>query len=129
MARQQTQELYLIRFRVVGVTDAVGEDESDSCGDVVPMAMREAGVAPSGAEMSLLISSLLHRDTAVGARRHRLPSDRGALAKTQCTNFPGERDTHSVGSGVQHTFCTEQEASLSSLPPTMQSRHKARPRD
>lgn len=55
--------MYLILLRVVGVTDAVGEDESDSCGEVVPMAMREAGVAPSGAVMSRLISSLLRRDT------------------------------------------------------------------
>lgn len=48
---------------MVGVTDAVGEEERDSCGDVVPMAMREAGDAPSGAEMSRFISSLLRRDT------------------------------------------------------------------
>lgn len=55
--------MYLIRLRVVGVTDAVGEDERDSCGEVVPIAMREAGDAPSGALMSRLISSLLRRDT------------------------------------------------------------------
>lgn len=55
--------MHLILLRVVGVTDAVGEEERDSCGEVVPMAMREAGVAPSGAEMSRLISSLLRRDT------------------------------------------------------------------
>lgn len=45
------------------MTDAVGEDERDSCGEVVPIAMRDAGDAPSGALMSLLISSLLLRDT------------------------------------------------------------------
>lgn len=55
--------VYLIRLRVVGVTDAVGEEERESCGDVVPIAIREAGDAPSGAEMSRLISSLLRRDT------------------------------------------------------------------
>lgn len=54
---------YLIRLLVVGVTDAVGEDESDSCGEVVPIAMRDAGDAPSGAVISRLISSLLLRDT------------------------------------------------------------------
>lgn len=53
----------LILLLVVGVTDAVGEDERDSCGEVVPIAMRDAGDAPSGALMSLLISSLLLRDT------------------------------------------------------------------
>lgn len=54
---------YLILLLVVGVTDAVGEDERDSCGEVVPIAMRDAGDAPSGALMSRLISSLLLRDT------------------------------------------------------------------
>lgn len=54
---------YLIRLLVVGVTDAVGEDESDSCGEVVPIAMRDAGDAPSGALISRLISSLLLRET------------------------------------------------------------------
>lgn len=57
------KDFYLIRLLVVGVTDAVGEDESDSCGEVVPIAMRDAGDAPSGALMSRLISSLLLRDT------------------------------------------------------------------
>lgn len=57
------KSFYLIRLLVVGVTDAVGEDESDSCGEVVPIAMRDAGDAPSGAVMSRLISSLLLRDT------------------------------------------------------------------
>lgn len=47
----------------MGVTDAVGEEDRESCGDVVPIAMREAGDAPSGAEMSRFISSLLLRDT------------------------------------------------------------------
>lgn len=54
---------YLIRLRVLGVTDAVGEEERESCGEVVPIAMREAGDAPSDAEMSRFISSLLRRDT------------------------------------------------------------------
>lgn len=58
-----TKDFYLILLLVVGVTDAVGEDERDSCGEVVPMAMRDAGDAPSGALMSRLISSLLLRDT------------------------------------------------------------------
>lgn len=48
---------------MVGVTDAVGEEERESCGDVVPIAIREAGDAPSGAEISRFISSLLRRDT------------------------------------------------------------------
>lgn len=48
---------------MVGVTEAVGEEDSESWGDVVPMAIREAGEAPSGAEMSRFISSLLRRDT------------------------------------------------------------------
>lgn len=55
--------LYLIRLRVVGVTDAVGEEDRESCGDVVPIAIREADDAPSGAVMSRFISSLLRRDT------------------------------------------------------------------
>lgn len=57
-----SNELYLIRLRVVGVTEAVGDEERDNCGEVVPIAMREAGDAPSGAEMSRLISSLLRRE-------------------------------------------------------------------
>lgn len=48
---------------MLGVTDAVGEEERESCGEVVPIAMREAGDAPSDAEMSRFISSLLRRDT------------------------------------------------------------------
>lgn len=48
---------------MLGVTDAVGEEERESWGDVVPIAMREAGDAPSDAEMSRFISSLLRRDT------------------------------------------------------------------
>lgn len=47
----------------MGVTDAVGEEDRESCGDVVPIAIREAGDVPSGAEMSRFISSLLRRDT------------------------------------------------------------------
>lgn len=60
------KDLYLILLLVVGVTDAVGEDERDSCGEVVPIAMRDAGDAPSGALMSRFISSLLLRDTKGG---------------------------------------------------------------
>lgn len=45
------------------MTDAVGEEDRESCGDVVPIAIREAGDAPSGALMSRFISSLLRRDT------------------------------------------------------------------
>lgn len=41
----------------------MGEEERESCGDVVPIAIREAGDAPSEAEMSRFISSLLRRDT------------------------------------------------------------------
>lgn len=48
------------------MTDAVGEEERESCGEVVPIAMREAGDAPSGALMSRLISSLLRLDTEWG---------------------------------------------------------------
>lgn len=55
----------LILLLVVGVTDAVGDDERDNCGEVVPIAMRDAGDAPSGALMSRLISSLLLRDTEI----------------------------------------------------------------
>lgn len=62
----QIKDFYLILLLVVGVTDAVGEDERDSCGEVVPIAMRDAGDAPSGALMSRLISSLLLRDTKGG---------------------------------------------------------------
>lgn len=53
----------LMRLRVVGVTEAVGEEDSDSCGEVAPMAMSEAGDAPSGADTSRFISSLLRLDT------------------------------------------------------------------
>ena len=56
--------LYLMRLRAVGVTEAVGEEESDSCGEVAPMAMSAAGDAPSGADTSRFISSLLRLDTA-----------------------------------------------------------------
>lgn len=62
----QIKDFYLILLLVVGVTDAVGEDERDNCGEVVPIAMRDAGDAPSGALMSRLISSLLLRDTKGG---------------------------------------------------------------
>lgn len=54
------------RLRVVGVTEAVGEDEAkESWLGVPPMAISEAA-ADSGAEMSLFTSSLLRRDTMEG---------------------------------------------------------------
>ena len=56
--------LYLMRLRAVGVTEAVGEEESESCGEAAPMAMSAAGDAPSGAGTSRFISSLLRLDTA-----------------------------------------------------------------
>lgn len=56
---------YLRRLRVVGVTEAVGEeDDRDSGADAALIAIREVEEAPSEAEMSLFISSLLRRDTA-----------------------------------------------------------------
>lgn len=63
---------YLIRLRVLGVTDAVGEEDRESCGDVVPIAMREAGDAPSDADMSRFISSLLRRDTVTNIVEYKL---------------------------------------------------------
>lgn len=45
----------------MGVTEAVGEEEDRE--EAEPMAIREDEVPPSGAEMSLFISSLLLRDT------------------------------------------------------------------
>lgn len=44
----------------MGVTEAVGEEDRE---EAEPMAIREDEVPPSGAEMSLFISSLLLRDT------------------------------------------------------------------
>lgn len=40
------------------------EDDRDSGADAAPIAIREVEEAPSEAEMSLFISSLLRRDTA-----------------------------------------------------------------
>lgn len=49
----------------MGVTEAVGEDEDrDSGEDAALMAIREDEEAPSCADMSRFISSLLRRDTA-----------------------------------------------------------------
>lgn len=48
----------------MGVTEAVGEEEDKESGeDAALMAIREVEEAPSEADMSLLISSLLLRDT------------------------------------------------------------------
>lgn len=41
----------------------MGEEESGSCGEAAPMAMSAAGDAPSGADTSRFISSLLRLDT------------------------------------------------------------------
>lgn len=57
-----------MRLRAVGVTEAVGEEESGSCGEAAPMAMSAAGDAPSGADTSRFISSLLRLDTAGQSR-------------------------------------------------------------
>lgn len=85
----------LIRLRVLGVTDAVGDEERESCGDVVPIAMREAGDAPSDAVMSRFISSLLRRDTemvfalsiagTLGREAGRLVED--VLSRCSCTGI------------------------------------------
>lgn len=49
----------------MGVTEAVGEEEDRESGEEAAlMAIREVEEAPSDAEMSLFISSLLRRDTA-----------------------------------------------------------------
>lgn len=57
---------YLRRLRAVGVTEAVGEEEArDSGEEAALIAIREEEEeVPSGADMSLFISSLLLRDTA-----------------------------------------------------------------
>jgi len=56
---------YLRRLRVVGVMEAVGEEEDRESGEEAALiAIREDEEAPSEADMSLLISSLLLRDTA-----------------------------------------------------------------
>lgn len=75
------------------MTDAVGEDERDSCGEVVPIAMREAGDAPSGALMSRLISSLLLRDTEGGIAQ--------AFIICKHKNFPTCSQT-SISSEIKH---------------------------
>lgn len=50
---------------MVGVTEAVGEEDArDSGEEAALMAIREVEEAPSAADMSLFISSLLLRDTA-----------------------------------------------------------------
>lgn len=56
---------YLRRLRAVGVMEAVGEEEDRESGEEAAlMANREVEEAPSEADMSLFISSLLRRDTA-----------------------------------------------------------------
>lgn len=75
------------------MTDAVGEDERDSCGEVVPIAIRDAGDAPSGALMSLLISSLLLRDTEGGIAQ--------AFIICKHKNFPTCSQT-SISSETKH---------------------------
>lgn len=56
---------YLRRLRAVGVMEAVGEEVDRESGEEAALiAMREVEEAPSEVDMSLLISSLLRRDTA-----------------------------------------------------------------
>lgn len=51
----------------MGVMEAVGEEEDRESGEEAAlMAIREVEEAPSEADMSLFISSLLRRDTAQG---------------------------------------------------------------
>lgn len=58
---------YLRRLRVVGVMEAVGEEEDrESVEEAELMAIREEEEAPSDEDMSRLISSLLRRDTVGG---------------------------------------------------------------
>lgn len=58
---------YLRRLRVVGVMEAVGEEEDrESVEEAELMAIREEEEAPSDEDMSRLISSLLRRDTVRG---------------------------------------------------------------
>lgn len=55
---------YLIRFRAVGVTDAVGEEEvRDSCDEGEVIDIKGEAELPSGTLMSRFSSSLLRRDT------------------------------------------------------------------
>lgn len=57
----------------MGVMEAVGEEEDRESGEEAAlMAIREVEEAPSEADRSLFISSLLRRDTArgTGDRRH-----------------------------------------------------------
>lgn len=54
----------LIRFRAVGVTDAVGEEEvRDSCDEGEVIDIKGEAELPSGTLMSRFSSSLLRRDT------------------------------------------------------------------
>lgn len=56
---------------MVGVTEAVGEEEERERGEEAAlMAMREVEEAPSDADMSLFISSLLLRDTTGHRSQH-----------------------------------------------------------
>lgn len=55
---------YLRRLRAVGVTEAVGEEEDMESGEEAALiTIREDEEAPSWADMSRFISSLLRRDT------------------------------------------------------------------
>lgn len=50
----------------MGVMEAVGDDEDKERGEEAALiAIREVEEAPSGADMSLFISSLLRRDTEI----------------------------------------------------------------
>lgn len=63
--RQYSKRKYLRRLRAVGVMEAVGEEDDRESGEEAALiAIREDEDAPSGADMSLFISSLLLRDTA-----------------------------------------------------------------
>lgn len=62
--KQRTAKTYLRRLRAVGVTEAVGDEEDRDRGEEPALiVIREVEDAPSGADMSLLSSSLLLRDT------------------------------------------------------------------
>lgn len=65
------RRLYLSRLRVVGVMEAVGEEEDrDSGEEAALIAIREEEEAASEADMSLFISSLLRRDTSQNRGHH-----------------------------------------------------------
>lgn len=82
---------------MLGVTDAVGEEERESCGEVVPIAMREAGDAPSDAEMSRFISSLLRRDTEKVIMRI------SSAATVELTEASRQTTARTAGCSEQHS--------------------------